>query len=385
MIDRINAAAARIEAAALKDLETIVNLNSFTSNPAGLKEVGRVLMEMAGRLGFDLVPVPLAGEGTKPFHLLGDWTDGNGRPFYGLLGHFDTVHLPESPFNRLAEQEGKLIGPGVQDMKAGLIAALYSLVVAREATGLGTLPVKIIFNCDEETGSLDSRPLIEREMAGAAGAFIFEPRYDYDHALVTARKGILMGWLEVEGRAAHAGEAPEQGANAVVEAAHKTIALEGLNDLKAGTTVTVGKVAGGKAANQIPDSCRAEIDVRFKDPETGKKVETEIRRILEETTVPGTSSRYELVEARPPMVCSAETALLRDRYFEAAARMGVPWGERSSGGGSDANLTAALGVPTLDGLGPEGDGPHTDHEYVVKESVLDSIRVSALFLSGLIK
>jgi glutamate carboxypeptidase len=269
-------------------------------------------------------------------------------------------------------------------MKSGVITALYTLAVVKETTGLGSLPVKVVLNCDEETGSPDSRALIEREMAGAAGALVFEGRYDYDHAVITARKGILLGRLEVAGRAAHAGDAPEQGANAVVEAAHKTIALDRLNDLEEGTTVTVGRISGGKAVNQIPDYCRIEVDARFVDQEKGEKVEAEIRRILESGTVPGTRSRYELAQARPPMVRSAGTESLRDRYFQAAAGLGLPTAERSSGAGSDANLTAALGVPSLDGLGPEGDGPHTDQEYVLKESVLDSIRVSALLLSSLL-
>ena len=178
--------------------------------------------------------------------------------------------------------------------------------------------------------------------------------------------------------------APELGINAVVEAAHKVLGLDKLNDLKAGTSVNVGTITGGEVANQIPDFCKAEIDVRFTTPEARDRVTADIRRILDHQNVAGTKTSYELVEARPPMVCSAATKALLEKYFDAAAQLGVPSAESSCGGVSDANLTAAIGVPSLDALGPEGDYCHTDQEYVVKASVMNCIRVSALFLSGLL-
>jgi glutamate carboxypeptidase len=274
-----------------------------------------------------------------------------------------------------------LYGPGILDMKAGVLAALYAVVVAKTVTGMDRLPVKLLFNCDEETGSRDSRRLIEAETADAAGVFVFEGRRDSDHALVTARKGILMGAMQVHGRAAHAGEEPEKGASAIVEAADKILRLHRLNDPAGGTVVNVGTVAGGTVANQIPDHCSAQIDVRFKTEADGERVAQQIADIMAETAIAGTRTEYELVTARPPFVQTEEGRRLLDGYKQAAKDFGLDFSERAAGGGSDANLTAALGVPTLDGLGPEGDGAHTQHEYIVRQSFVDSIKVFALFLS----
>ena len=143
MIDNINATAAGFEADVFQDLENLVNVNSNTANAAGLKDVGRMIMDLGGRLGFDLTPVYLGGDKSGQFHLLCDQTGGSDRPFYGIIGHFDTVHLPESPFNRLTDQGETLTGPGVQDMKSGIVSALYALAVVKKVAGLESLPVKL--------------------------------------------------------------------------------------------------------------------------------------------------------------------------------------------------------------------------------------------------
>jgi glutamate carboxypeptidase len=382
---KIDEAVEQIQAEAFEVLAQLVDTNSFTPNAEGIQQAGRRIADAGRHRGIEFQPVFTAGEPAGPFHLFYDGrTEADSTPFYAVLGHFDTVHEPQSPFQRCRRAGDRLYGPGILDMKAGLLAALYAVVVVRVVTGMEHLPVKLLFNCDEETGSQDSRRLIEAETAGAAGAFVFEGRRDSDHALVTARKGILMGAMQVHGRAAHAGEEPEKGASAIVEAAGKILRLHRLIDPDSGTVVNVGTVAGGTVANQIPDFCSAQIDVRFKTKPDGERVSQQIADIMAETTVAGTRTAYELVTARPPFVQTAAARRLLARYKEAANHFGVPLSERAAGGGSDANLTAALGVPTLDGLGPEGDGAHTQAEYIVKQSFVDSIRVFALFLSHLI-
>jgi glutamate carboxypeptidase len=157
--------------------------------------------------------------------------------------------------------------------------------------------------------------------------------------------------------------------------------LHRLSDPAGGTVVNVGTVAGGTVANQIPDLCSAQIDVRFKTQADGERVSRQIEDIMADTVIAGTRTEYDLVTARPPFVQTAEGRRLLDGYKQAAKDFGLEFSERAAGGGSDANLTAALGVPTLDGLGPEGDGAHTQHEYIVRQSFVDSIKVFALFLS----
>jgi len=381
----INAAVEQIRSEALAMLQRLVDINSFSANAEGLRQTGYQIAAAGRHHGIKFRQVAVAGPPNERFHLVCDGrAPGDTGPFYVLLGHFDTVHEPQSTFRRLHSEADRLYGPGVLDMKAGLLAALYAVVVLRQVSGRGRLPLKILFNCDEETGSRDSAPLIEQEVAGAAGAFVFEGRRDSDHALVTARKGIQMGSMQVHGRSAHAGEEPEKGASAIVEAAGKIMQLDRLSDPADGTVVTIGTVTGGTVANRIPDSCRAQIDVRFTDAAAGKRVAQKIDRIMNQTAVAGTHTEYQLVTVRPPFVQTAAGRQLLERYKQAAAKFGVQLCERSTGGGSDANLTAAAGVPTLDGLGPEGDGAHTEAEYIVTKSFDDSIKVFALFLADLL-
>jgi glutamate carboxypeptidase len=382
----IEAAVARIEPEALEVLQRLVDTNSFSANTEGIRQTGEHIAAVGRHHGIDFRQVPVSGPPEARFHLLYDGRPPEDtRPFYVLLGHFDTVHEPQSGFRRFRREVGRWFGPGVLDMKAGLLTALYAVVVVREVTGQTRLPVKLLFNCDEETGSRDSAALIEQETAGAAGAFVFEGRRENDPALVTARKGIQMGSMLVHGRAAHAGEAPEKGASAIVAAAEKILQLHRLNDPGTGTVVTVGTVTGGTVANQVPDFCRAQIDVRFTTAAEGERVARQIAAIMAETSLAGTRTEYELVTVRPPFVQTEAGRRLLVAYQQAAARFGLAISERSAGGGSDANLTAALGVPTLDGLGPEGDGPHTDAEYIVARSFTDSIKAFALFLAGRIE
>ena len=384
MIGRIEDLCLQIQPEAMALLELLVNTNSLTANLEGLGQNARIIREAAAEYGFLLESVPLEVDTPPAVHLALDCDHGPDEPFFGIVGHFDTVHRANSGFDRLRKDGGLLYGPGVQDMKSGVVASLYSLVVLKRLLGRDSLPVKVVYNCDEETGSLDSRRLIRERMAGARAVFVFEGRYDKDNALVTSRKGIMMGRLETRGNAAHAGENPERGASAVVEMAHKILKLAALNDPGRGDTVTVGTINGGEVANQIPALCRAELDVRFSNQERGAKLEKDIAAIMAEQHVPGVETIYSLTTARPPFVQTAESKKLFEAYRAAAAEFGQKVAERGSGGGSDANLTGAMGIPTIDGLGPAGDAPHTDHEYIEAESLTASIKAFALMMVKLI-
>ncbi len=369
---------AEYETEALDFLKALVNGNSFTGNPGGLRETGERIMAKGREHGLVFEKKHIDDDPGKPFHLA-HAPPGRKPDFYGIVGHFDTVHPPDSPFSAVREVDDRLYGPGIQDMKGGIAAALFSCVVLGRLLGREGVPVRIVFNCDEETGSRDSRPLIESELSGAAGAFVFEGHYAAHPAVVTSRKGIVMGKIATRGRSAHAGEAPQEGANAIVEMAHKVALLDRLNDLPAGKVATTGKIQGGIAANQIPALCEAELDFRFNTPEDEESLRREATRILEKQFVSGVATEFELQTVRPPFVRTPVSERLRDRYLAAAARFGRTLGEASVGGGSDGNLTAALGVPTLDGLGCAGDGPHTDQEYIRQASLLESIQHFSLF------
>jgi glutamate carboxypeptidase len=384
MLDRLMKYIKQREQDIYETLTQLVDTNSFYYNAEGLKKVGDIIMETGRKRGIQFEPVLKTDDRKGAFHLLFDETSDDKSRFYGILGHIDTVYPPDDASSCLREEGERLIGPGTLDMKGGIVVAVYALKAVKEMTGLDRLPVKAIFNCDEEIGSPDSSRLIEQELAGASGAFVFEGRNERNHALVTARKGIIMGHFEVMGRAAHAGEAPEEGINAVLEAAHKIVELSHMNGLGDGTTVNTGRVVGGTSANQVPDLCRVELDFRFKTPEAEALVRKKVAEIMAKELVQGTKTHYSLQTARPPFVRSDQSARLLSRYMEAASEFGSVLSECSSGAGSDGNLTAAMGVPTLDGLGPEGDGAHSPQEYIIKRSVMGSIKVFALFLSRLI-
>lgn len=368
---------------ALADLTRLVNTSSFTDHRDGLIQAGDMIVDIAAANGLKLEKIPVTGRHEGAFHLVADTLDDG--PFFGIIGHFDTVHPPGSPFRQLIDTGETLTGPGVQDMKSGIVAAIYALRIAREVLGRDRLPVKIVFNCDEETGSADSRPLIERVMNGAAAAFIFEGRNSTDNALVTSRKGIMMGRMTVTGKEAHAGEAPQEGASAIVEAAHKITALDALTDLEQGVVVTTGRIEGGKVANQIADYCSSTIDIRFRTSDQETALREAVRTVMGKTHVPGCTTEYTLTTARPPFVKDEGVEALRRQYAAAAARFGIQVAEREAGGGSDGNLTAAMGIPTIDGVGPSGNFPHTDKEYIDKASFFDAINVFALLLTNLLK
>lgn len=363
---------------AMDDLASLVDVNSFSNNIDGLKAAADVIADIAMKNGLHLEKRPAEGQSKGAFHLVAD--NSADKDFYGIIGHFDTVHPPESIFKAFEDKGDVLTGPGVQDMKSGIVSAIYGLRVAREALGLSSLPVKVVFNCDEEIGSPDSRPLIEDMMRGAKGAFIFEGRRA-DGSIVTSRKGIIMGEMKVTGKAAHAGEEPQNGASAIVEAAHKIAALDKLTDLEKGITVTTGKIHGGDVANQIPDHCRSSIDIRFKTAEDEAIIKAAVKEIMETSHVPGCNTEYALQTARPAFVKTHQSGALAEEYFKACAELGVAVSETGAGGGSDGNLTAAIGVPTIDGVGPSGGHAHTHQEYIRKESFGEAVKAFALFLA----
>ena len=291
-----------------------------------------------------------------------------------VIGHLDTVWpvgtLARLPF-RITD-EGTAHGPGIFDMKSGLAVVMHVLETI-VTQGLSTKhPVTLLLTCDEEIGSKTSRHLIEAEARHAVAAFVLEPPIP-GGIVKTGRKGIGGFTLKVAGRAAHAGLDPAHGINAIVELAHQTLRLAALNDYERGITVNVGVASGGTTSNVVPAEASAKIDFRYWHNDDGAQVEETIRTL--QPVLDG--ARLELTGGinRPPMERSEKNLALYELAKGCAAEFDMELKEGTVGGGSDGNFTAALGVPTLDGLGVDGAGAHAEHEHII---VADIPRRAAL-------
>jgi glutamate carboxypeptidase len=278
-----------------------------------------------------------------------------------LLGHFDTVWpvgtLERMPFRRDGD---RLYGPGTFDMKAGIAIGLTA-VNALAATGTAHPPITMLWTTDEEIGSGTSRSLIEAEARQARAVLVLEPSLP-GGALKTARKGCGEYELTIHGLAAHAGVDPGKGASAIHELAAQIGIIERLQDLPRGVSVNVGVVSGGTRPNVVAEEARAVIDVRAPARDAADAVDAALRRL--HPVHAGTRLTIRGGFDRPPMERTPAGVRLFEKARSIASVLGYQLGEGSTGGGSDGNFTAALGVPTLDGLGAIGDGAHAAHEHV---------------------
>jgi glutamate carboxypeptidase len=295
-----------------------------------------------------------------------------------LLGHVDTV-WPIGQLQRmpLRHEAGRVHGPGIFDMKAGIVIACEALAALRGVAG-GSLPrVAVLITGDEETGSAASRALIEAEALRSDAVLVLEPSLP-GGALKTSRKGCGEYELAVRGVAAHAGIEPEKGASAIIELAEQILAIERLQDPTIGTTLTVGVVEGGTRPNIVPAEARAVVDARAVTREEAARLDAALRRLPARR--PGTSLSWSGGFDRPPFERTAEVRRLFSEARLVASELGFPLEEGATGGASDGNFAAALGVPTLDGLGAEGDGAHAAHEHIL----VDRLAPRAALVSGLI-
>jgi glutamate carboxypeptidase len=307
---------------------------------------------------------------------------GAGGPSILLLGHFDTVwpagHLARMP---IREEQGRLHGPGVFDMKAGIAVAMLALRALRECPPRATQPhVVMLWTTDEEIGSGSSRRIIEDEARRSEAVLVLEPSLP-GGAVKTARKGCGDFDLIVHGVAAHAGIDPGRGASAIHELARQIVAIQTLQDLERGVSVNVGLIDGGTRTNVVAERAHATIDVRAPTLDEARRIEMALRSIRPLSD--GTRLELSGSFSRPPLERSEGVVRLFHHAREVAAQLGVDLQEGATGGGSDGNFTAALGVPTLDGLGPRGDGAHALHEYVELQDLPWRAAFLALLLARL--
>lgn len=294
-----------------------------------------------------------------------------------VLGHFDTV-WPVGQLERmpLAERDGRLHGPGVFDMKSGVAVAMLALRALREHAGTDA-NVVMLLTTDEEVGSGTSRTIIESEARRSSAVLVLEPSLP-GGAAKTSRKGCGEFELLVRGVAAHAGLDPGKGASAILELARQIERIATMQDLSRGVSTNVGIVAGGTRPNVVAAEARATIDVRVPTMSEAASVEAALRGLT--PTIEGTRIELSGGFDRPPLERTEAVVRLFNEARAVAASLGRELQEGGAGGGSDGNFTAALGVPTLDGLGPAGDGAHALHEHVV----VSDLTWRAAFVAGLI-
>jgi glutamate carboxypeptidase len=353
----------------MADLERLVNTDCGSYTKAGVDAVGRWTADFLEREG--------AHVERRPHDTLGETvvatfegTAGAG-PRLLLIGHLDTVFDEGTASERPFRVEGtKAYGPGVTDMKSGLLAGLYAIEAVREE--LGGLPFeRLVFvaNPDEEIGSPSSSPHIRALAADADACLVLEcARANGD--IVSARKGILDLRLTVLGRAAHAGVEPEKGRNAIVEAARLVRELQAMNGRWPAVTVNPGVIAGGTRPNVVPERCTLEVDIRAVARADLEAAEAAVRELAASTIVPDTRIEVEELGRHWPMEKLERSGRLVEHAQAVAKRLGFEVHDTLTGGASDANTTSGLGVPTIDGLGPIGGNDHSPAEYLDVDSVV---------------
>jgi glutamate carboxypeptidase len=356
----------------------LVSAESPSLEPKSQREV-RAILETELR-GLDLAVETLLGEESGD-HLLATAPGGrDGEPIQLLLGHLDTV-WPVGTLEKMPVrvEDDLIYGPGVFDMKGGLVQMVFALrALAERGIAPACRPV-ILINSDEEIGSRDSRPHVERLAREASRVLVLEPAFGHAGKLKTARKGVGRFTLTVRGVASHAGLDPEAGVSAILELSHQVQRLFELNVAERGITVNVGTIDGGLRPNVVAPEAMARIEARVINSEDAAWVDGRIRGL--EAIAEGVSLQVEGGFGRPPLERTPRNRALWQLARDTAAGLGIEIDEALVGGASDGNLASAF-APTLDGLGAVGDGAHADYEHVVLERMPERAALVALLLAA---
>ena len=373
----------------VKWLEALVNQPSYTRTVDDVEAAAAMIEARMLEMGCGVERV--ASETFADHRVYATPGTGSDEPAILLSGHCDTVYPREQGF-LVFERDGDTIrGPGVLDMKSGLSVVVFALQAIHRAApeDFATLKLRFVNNTDEEVGSPDSRLLYEALAGKSTAALVFEGGRDGDR-VITARKGTGGFQFEVTGREAHAGNRHEDGVNAIHALALIIPRIEALTDYGAGTTANVGVVSGGTSKNTVPMSAECLVDVRITSMAAGEKVEKALRDIAanpfdQVAVLPATLHEATVTLSggilRPPMEATPASVALGERYEAAARQEGLGTGQAPlQGGGSDANLLAAKGVPCIDGLGPYGKFMHSPKEWSSLESLRKKTKALARFL-----
>jgi glutamate carboxypeptidase len=379
---------ARSYRAYVDDLRAMVNIDCGTYSFDGVNRIADLMSDRLEATGWTVQRKPHRPAPGEPrfgdilvARLPGRLPAGAGGHRVLLIGHMDTVFPEGTAVARPFRIEGSTaFGPGVSDMKDGLLAGWYAVRGLQEIGFDGFDSITYVCNPDEELGSPFSSAAIETHARDADVCFVLEGARE-NGDLVSARKGVADVRIAVAGRAAHSGVEPERGRSAILQAAHTIVALHGMNGRWPGVTVNVGVIGGGTRSNVVADRCDLQVDVRSPTRADLDEALAEVDRIALTTVVPDTSVDVQRGSGFPPMEKTAATARLVERAREIAADLGLHVNDAATGGASDANRVAALGVPVLDGLGPIGGADHAPGEWVDLDSVVPRTTLLAAMIA----
>lgn len=353
-------------------LKKLVEIESPSNDKAAVDRVGAVIAQECRRLGaeVEIVPNSITGD-----HVIARWGQGPGNIL--LMHHMDTV-FPLGTLDRMPfyEREDKIFGPGVLDMKGGIVISLMA-VAALQQSGALTRPVTLLVTSDEEIGSDTSHELIVKLARKAALVLVMESGL-LDGSLKTWRKGVGDFKVIIRGRAAHAGGAHEEGRNAIEEMAHQILAIQKMTDYSRGTTLNVGVIKGGSVSNVVPEEAVADVDFRVLDPQEAERISNAMQTLKPVT--PDTSVVVSGGLNRPPM---PNNELMKATFEKArliAGGIGLELKAGGSGGGSDGNFVAPLGIALLDGMGTYGEGLHSEREYIFSRSLTERAALAAALI-----
>jgi glutamate carboxypeptidase len=362
-------------------LKRLVEIESPSHDKGGVDRVGTLLAEECRRMRAQVSIHPQTEIGDQveayfPSSLPVSRKAGREDAIL-LLAHMDTVFpvgtLQNMPYH---EKDGRIFGPGVSDMKGGIVVALTSLAAVLGSGSL-THSVTALFTSDEEIGSLKSRALIEKLASQSSLVLVLEPGMQ-DGSIKTWRKGVGEFTLRVRGRAAHAGGDHEKGTNAIEELAHQVLAIQKMTDYHKGTTLNVGMIRGGIAGNVVPDEASAVLDLRVIHASEGKRISAALQAL--KPVLGGSSIEVTGGLDRPPMPFDDAMKTTFEKAKAIAANSGIVLKASGTGGASDANFVAPLGIPLLDGLGPAGGEYHSEREFIFKDSLAERAKLLAAIL-----
>jgi len=350
--------------AMVRVIGNMVQFESPSDNKRAVDALGQYLTDTFRGAG---ARVTIHGSDRFGDHMQADFDDEGSRIL--LLGHHDTVWgidtLKTMPFR---EDGGQLFGPGVLDMKAGIAQALFAVDALRAVRAKLPRAITFLSVTDEEVGSESSRQITERIARNCAAVLVLEPSFGPHGALKTARKGVGNYTIRVCGKAAHAGLDPRKGANAILELSRQLLEVEKFSDPEHGITVNPGVIRGGTRTNVVPAEASCEVDVRIIKLSQAEMLDEKFRGLR--PLNPNCQVEVEGGINRPPMERTPAGAKLFDLAKELGAEIGLDLKEAAVGGGSDGNFTAALGIPTIDGLGAVGEGAHAVNESVVVKQLI---------------
>lgn len=370
----------------LDSLKELVNIDSYSKDPKGVAAVAAVMKQKFEDLGWHITehhpseevgPLLVITNKVKAEDQVVSGATRSGTPVYDvlLLGHMDTVFktgtVAERPFSM---DETHAYGPGVADMKDGLLAAYYVCKSLQAENELKDLSICICFNPDEEISSRFSRPYIEALGKQTKYCIVLESAR-INGNFVNERKGIGKYVVEFFGKASHAGVSPEKGANAINQFIDTGRHINSWAKPDVGTTINIGTIQGGSTPNTVPDYVKIEVDVRLKQVIEGERIHALMTAIPEHMTVAGVTAKVTGNIARPPMAKSEKTMVFCDAVDEICNKLGIKAGWEVTGGGSDGNFVAALGVPTIDGFGPVGGNGHSTDECLELKPIMERLNL----------